>query len=562
MFVSATYDREKLTVHYIDENGEETLYTGGSFAWRFNNPGNIAKPGKRVISTVIGYGQRTSKSGLFCIFPDPETGRNEKIKLIKEVYGNSTLSQMMYSYAPPNENDTEGYINQLTSETGIARDEIISKIDGERFKKLIKSIGKKEGFIPGEVTKLGRPVQIELKDATKQPLPNTAVKITAGKDTIHLKTDEYGFLPKIYPSLLQGQLKIYLTSIEKKTEAIFKESIEILMGSYTLTAPFVIKDIQPEIHKKNEKSSSSLHIVKSGETLTGIAKKYDVSVEEIMRKNGIKDRNKIYSRQHLDIPLKNTSTDSQPKSSLPSSLPAPQKTDSREKSSKPSSATPKPPTQTPAQTNDRPTRTAVKATAQRTESNHPAVAISSPNLQLSGAEWCKQFPTSTSLDDLLDPFKTNAKNFIAALKNAGIKVKIAATFRPVERSYMMHYAAEISRGKIKAEKVPAWAGVNIDWVHRNPDGTINDAASKAAAAAMAKGFQTGTNPVALPGTSNHNKRRAVDMSITGYENKKVKSADGNDVTLKNHADLVALGLEYSVIWLGSKDKPHWSFNGK
>ena len=60
MFVRATYYRDKKTVHYFDENGEETLYIGGSFAWRTNNPGNMAKPGKRIVSTSIGYAQRTS----------------------------------------------------------------------------------------------------------------------------------------------------------------------------------------------------------------------------------------------------------------------------------------------------------------------------------------------------------------------------------------------------------------------------------------------------------------------------------------------------------------------
>lgn len=70
MFVRATYYREKKTVHYFDENGDETLYIGGSFAWRTNNPGNMAKPGKRVVSTSIGYAQRTSNpKSLFLIFP-------------------------------------------------------------------------------------------------------------------------------------------------------------------------------------------------------------------------------------------------------------------------------------------------------------------------------------------------------------------------------------------------------------------------------------------------------------------------------------------------------------
>lgn len=83
MFVRATYYREKKTVHYFDENGEETLYIGGSFAWRTNNPGNMAKPGKRVVSTSIGYAQRTS---------NPNDGKDVKVK------GFSTLVDIGATY--------------------------------------------------------------------------------------------------------------------------------------------------------------------------------------------------------------------------------------------------------------------------------------------------------------------------------------------------------------------------------------------------------------------------------------------------------------------------------
>lgn len=75
MFVRATYYREKKTVHYFGDDGEETLYIGGSFAWRMNNPGNMAKPSKRVVSNVIGYAQRTSSAkSIFLIFQDKDSG--------------------------------------------------------------------------------------------------------------------------------------------------------------------------------------------------------------------------------------------------------------------------------------------------------------------------------------------------------------------------------------------------------------------------------------------------------------------------------------------------------
>ncbi len=110
----------------------------------------------------------------------------------------------------------------------------------------------------------------------------------------------------------------------------------------------------------------------------------------------------------------------------------------------------------------------------------PAVA-EVPAKEKSGAQWVSRFPGSASLSDLELTFKANTERFISAIKAAGGTVSIAATYRPRERAYLMHYASKIARGEIKADKVPAMDGVNIDWVHDTDD------ASKAAASAMATG---------------------------------------------------------------------------
>jgi len=113
MFIRAVYYRDKKTVHYFDENNEETLYIGGSFAWRMNNPDNLAKPGRRAIAEIISYAQRTSDPhSIFCIFGNRGAGEKARIGLLKEVYGKSTIAATMAKHAPKSDgNDTEGYIN-------------------------------------------------------------------------------------------------------------------------------------------------------------------------------------------------------------------------------------------------------------------------------------------------------------------------------------------------------------------------------------------------------------------------------------------------------------------
>ena len=61
----------------------------------------------------------------------------------------------------------------------------------------------------------------------------------------------------------------------------------------------------------------------------------------------------------------------------------------------------------------------------------------------SGPQWCPRFPTSASLDDLLPDFGDATKAFISAMKKGGATVSVAATYRPAERAYLMHWCCMI-----------------------------------------------------------------------------------------------------------------------
>jgi hypothetical protein len=174
-----------------------------------------------------------------------------------------------------------------------------------------------------------------------------------------------------------------------------------------------------------------------------------------------------------------------------------------------------------------------------------------PAKEKSGAAWVAKFPGSDSLSDLDPTFGAKATTFIDAIKAAGGTVSIAATYRPRERAYLMHYSSKISRGDVKAADVPAMSGVNIDWVHDT------EAASKQAATAMANGYGIVFPPALV---SRHTEKAAIDMTITGLINKTIKDASDKDVTIKKMADLHAVGAGYGVHKLVS-DPPHWSDDG-
>ena len=58
----------------------------------------------------------------------------------------------------------------------------------------------------------------------------------------------------------------------------------------------------------------------------------------------------------------------------------------------------------------------------------------------SGALWAKKFKGSNDTKDLTSSFRMAVDGFILAMTQAGIRVVINATYRPVKRSYLMHWS--------------------------------------------------------------------------------------------------------------------------
>jgi len=178
-------------------------------------------------------------------------------------------------------------------------------------------------------------------------------------------------------------------------------------------------------------------------------------------------------------------------------------------------------------------------------------AIATDPKQLSGAHWVAQFPTSRVTGDLASPFKANVEAFIAAIEAAGGEVDIAATLRPPQRAYLMHWAWMIGKLGADPTNVPAQAGVDIVWDHGD------NAASVTAAKAMIAGYQLVHKPSL---GSRHIKGKAIDMDISGIVGKTMKDQEGSDVEIASVQVLYSVGASYGVRKLVS-DPPHWSDTG-
>ena len=180
----------------------------------------------------------------------------------------------------------------------------------------------------------------------------------------------------------------------------------------------------------------------------------------------------------------------------------------------------------------------------------------------SGASWVSQFPTSNRVDDLVEPFRTSVQKFLAALQQAGASISIAATFRPPERAYLMHFSYLVSKG-MDPSTVPAQDGVDIDWAHLDDDGNPDPAAAKAGALAMVSGYGIVFAPALV---SRHTQGLAIDMDISWNGTLNVAQANGTKISILSvprtdaNKDLQKVGAGYAVIKLVT-DPPHWSSDG-
>ncbi len=179
-------------------------------------------------------------------------------------------------------------------------------------------------------------------------------------------------------------------------------------------------------------------------------------------------------------------------------------------------------------------------------------------LRNSGPDWYHDFPTSTAIEDLSEPFRTHIQEFIAAVEdNTGLTVQVLATLRPPERAYLMAYAYKIANG-LHPEKVKErLENVNISWVHYDSNGNADLTASRQAAQAMVLQYDIGSSGAAFP--SKHSEGTAIDMKIVLNGPVQIKNKEGDKVWISNQSQLKNLALTYNV--RRYKLTNHWSLSG-
>ncbi|KQV45347.1 MULTISPECIES: LysM peptidoglycan-binding domain-containing protein [unclassified Duganella] len=323
-FLSAKYDADTLTVDYVAGDGSHLLRSGGTVAWRFNNPGNL-RPGKKgvLIYGAIGIGDtKTNKS--FLIFSSYEEGRKQKKALLRSRYNDRTIYTMLtgiddgkgkliYGYAPKTDsNDPEKYATVISKHTGLPTTTKLSSMTDAQLESMMDAMEKHEGFHGKKETRKEKEVpatNIVVTDGAK-PKADLPVKVEIAGKAHETKTDKSGRVPTIVHLTPGEQVKIFLTAVDGQ----WKKAHEFVMAQESKTLALIhsldIFSGTTEVKKKGETKAPAApaartptqYVVQPGDTAGRIAKDFETTVAELQRDNPhIKNIARIFPGDKLSV---------------------------------------------------------------------------------------------------------------------------------------------------------------------------------------------------------------------------------------------------------------------
>ena len=137
----------KFTVQYFDEQENMTIRSGGSRAWRCNNPGNLhqSRYSMGVKRRAIGFAGDTEDK--YAVYPDKETGHEALVVMLRgSVYSPMTLRAALRYYEPKKKD----YIDIVAKRTGLNPERTIKSLNNNEFESFWKAIEFVEDWTEGE----------------------------------------------------------------------------------------------------------------------------------------------------------------------------------------------------------------------------------------------------------------------------------------------------------------------------------------------------------------------------------------------------------------------------
>ena len=132
----------QMRIKYVSKtDGTGFVRKNGSLPWRFFNPGALRDSPYKCTRF------NTKPNGKFAVFDDDMRGRYALRWVLQnaEKYNDKTISQAIYAYAPPNENNTTRYVRMLQGQ-GVDVDKKLSVLDDSEWELLLDAISQIEGW--------------------------------------------------------------------------------------------------------------------------------------------------------------------------------------------------------------------------------------------------------------------------------------------------------------------------------------------------------------------------------------------------------------------------------
>jgi len=140
-------------VVYQYPDGSVVMYSGGTPAWRNNNPGNVEYGQFSLDQGAIG------QDGRFAIFASYSAGLNATSSLLQtNTYQSLSIDGAISRYAPSFENNTAAYQNFISNSVGVPGSTSMSALTDSQFSAVVGGIVSHEGYSRGQViTVIGAP---------------------------------------------------------------------------------------------------------------------------------------------------------------------------------------------------------------------------------------------------------------------------------------------------------------------------------------------------------------------------------------------------------------------
>jgi hypothetical protein len=135
------------SVTYTNPDGTQQTNTGGTVAWRNNNPGNMIAGAGGI--TPVGYNNG------FAVFASYQDGYNAMIANLQSAnYQSLTIAGAISRWAPAaSGNDPVGYANSISQQTGLSSNTPMSSLTATQLASVANAIQNVEGYSSGTVTK-------------------------------------------------------------------------------------------------------------------------------------------------------------------------------------------------------------------------------------------------------------------------------------------------------------------------------------------------------------------------------------------------------------------------